>query len=459
MIATQRTLAFLRELVLPRLRRCPEEIDHVLAALSGRFVPPGPSGAPTRGTADVLPTGRNFYSVDIRAIPTRTAWRVGCAAADALLRRHVERTGDYPESVALVVWGTSNMRTHGDDVAELLALLGVRPRWDEGSRRVVGVEAIPLTELGRPRIDVTVRISGLFRDAFPNLVRLINDAITLVARLEEPLDRNLVRAHIARDTAALARSGLPTKEAARRAALRVFGSKPGAYGAGLLPLIDGRNWRSTEDLAEVYLTWGSYAYTGAPEDDGREERDAFQLRLAHTQVVAQNQDNREHDLFDSDDYFQFHGGLIAAVRALRGVAPAAYLGDTSRPDDVRARTLREEACRVFRARVVNPRWLEGVLRHGYKGAVEMAATVDYLFGYDATAEVLDDWMYEQLAAAYLFDGRVRDFLRRANPWAERAMVERLLEAAQRGLWEQPDPDTLRGLRELHGENEAWLEGR
>jgi cobaltochelatase CobN len=338
----------------------------------------------------------------------------------------------------------------------VLSLLGVRPRWDDANRRVVGVDVVPLTELGRPRIDVTVRISGLFRDAFPNLVRLLNDAIALVARLDEPLDRNFVRAHVARDTALLGRS-VPVEEAARRAGLRVFGSKPGAYGAGLLPLIDGRNWQTADDLADVYLTWGSYAYTGA-EEDGREERDAFRLRLAQTEVVAQTQDNREHDLFDSDDYFQFHGGLVAAVRALTGRAPAAYLNDSSRPDAVRARTLREEACRVFRSRVVNPRWLAGVMRHGYKGAVEMAATVDYLFGYDATAEVLDDWMYERLAAAYLFDEAVRDFLRRANPWAERAMIERLLEAAERGLWERPDAETLARLRDQHGANEAWLEG-
>jgi cobaltochelatase CobN len=413
-----------------------------------------------------LPTGRNFYSLDIRAIPTPTAWRVGVAAADALLQRHVERTGNLPESVALIVWGTSNMRTQGDDIAEILYLLGVRPRWE--GRRVVGIEVMALTELGRPRIDVTVRISGLFRDAFPNLVRLLNEAVMLVARLEEPLDRNFVRAHIARDTAMLLHGGqgpgavdtaASAEEAARRASLRVFGSKPGAYGAGLLPLFDNRNWQTTADLADVYLTWGSYAYTGAVDRDGSLEREAFRLRLSQTEVVAQNQDNREHDLFDSDDYFQFHGGLIAAIRAVSGAAPEAYLGDTSRPDVVRARTLREEACRVFRSRVVNPRWLAGVMRHGYKGAVEMAATVDYLFGYDATAEVLDDWMYEKLAAAYLLDDTVRAFLRQSNPWAERAMIERLLEAAERGLWERPDPETLGALQGLHGTSEAWLEGR
>ena len=457
---TSRTLAYLWEVIWPRLQQCRDEIGHVLAALAGRFVPPGPSGAPTRGAADVLPTGRNFYSLDIRAIPSATAWRVGCAAATALLERHRERTGEYPESVSLVVWGTSNMRTGGDDVACILALLGVRPTWDAANRRVTGIELIPLVELGRPRIDVTVRISGLFRDAFPNLVRLLNDAVALVAGLAEPLDRNFVRANIARDTALLVREHGEgaAKECARRAQLRVFGSKPGAYGAGLLPAIDGRNWQTKQDLADIYVAWSSFAYTGAEGDDGQEERQAFQLRLARTDVVAQNQDNREHDLFDSDDYFQFHGGLIAAVQAVRGSAPAAYLGDTSSPDAVVTRTLREEAGRVFRARVVNPRWLAGVMRHGYKGAVEMAATVDYLFGYDATADVVDDWMYERLAAAYLFDDAVRDFLRRSNPWAERAMIERLLEAAERGLWAAPDPTTLARLQEQHGGSEAWLEG-
>jgi len=454
------TLRYLWETVWPRLQQCHQEIDHVLAALAGRFVPPGRSGAPTRGAADILPTGRNFYSLDVRAVPTPTAWRVGCAAADALLQRHLERSGRYPESIALVIWGTSNMRTGGDDIAEALYLLGVRPRWDDARRRVIGLEVIPLTELGRPRIDVTVRISGLFRDAFPNLVQMLNDAVRLVARLEEPLDRNFLKAAIARDTARLCHGegALPVEEASRQASLRVFGSKPGAYGAGLLPLIDGRHWRDVADLARVYLAWSSYAYTGA-DNDGREERGAFQLRLTHTEVVAQNQDNREHDIFDSDDYFQFHGGLIAAVRALTGRSPDAYLGDTSRPDDVRARTLREEAFRVFRSRVVNPRWLAGVMRHGYKGAVEMAATVDYLFGYDATAEILDDWMYQRLAEAYLIDGTVRDFLRESNPWAERAMIERLLEAADRGLWETPSPEMIDRLKSQYGSNDAWLEGR
>jgi cobaltochelatase CobN len=464
---TRRTLAYLRDVLRPRLQQCTDEIANIVKALNGHFVPPGPSGAPTRGATDALPTGRNFYSLDVRAVPSPSAWRVGQAAADALLQRHQERTGSYPESVAVVMWGTSNLRTQGDDVAQVLALLGIKPRWDDANRRVIGLDVIPLGDLGRPRIDVMVRISGLFRDAFPHLVRLLNEAFGLVARLEEPLAMNYLRAHLARDTAFLCRpvvggsdqaAGLSVDEAARRAGLRVFGSKPGAYGAGLLPLIDGRNWQTVDDIAEVYLRWGSFAYTGDEQADGHEERDAFRLRLSQTQVVVQNQDNREHDLFDSDDYFQFHGGLVAAVRVVRGQAPEAYIGDTSRPDDVRVRTLREEAYRVFRSRVVNPRWLAGIMRHGYKGAVEMAATVDYLFGYDATADVVDDWMYERLAEAYLFDDAVRTFVRRVNPWAERAMTERLLEAIQRGLWKKPDPNTRNRLHSQFLANEAWMEG-
>jgi cobaltochelatase CobN len=467
--ATRRTLAFLADTVLQRLRRTPDEIAHVIRALDGRFVPPGPSGAPTRGRCDVLPTGRNFFSLDVRGVPTPTAWEVGRAAAAALLERHRERTGGYPESVAMVAWGTSNMRTGGDDIAEVLALLGVRPRWDGPGGRVVGLDAVPLAELGRPRIDVTLRISGLFRDAFPHLVRLVNDAVALVCGLDEPLDRNFVKANAVRDAARLTHATggeMPEAEAERLARLRVFGSKPGAYGAGLLPLIDGRNWQTTDDITEVYLTWGSYAYTGTdaadahgePAIDGREERTAFRLRLASTDVVLQNQDNREHDIFDSDDYFQFHGGLVTAVTKLSGKPPEAYLGDTSRPESPAARTLREEALRVFRSRVVNPRWLAGVMRHGYKGAGEMAATVDYLFGYDATTNVVEDWMYERLAAAYLFDAAVSDWLRRVNPWAERAMTERLLEAADRGLWGAA-PETLDRLRGLYEANEAGLESR
>ncbi|MFC4467874.1 cobaltochelatase subunit CobN [Streptomyces xiangluensis] len=434
--------------VVPRLARTTDEIDHILRALDGGYVPAGPSGSPTRGLVNVLPTGRNFYSVDPKAIPSRLSWEVGQSLADSLVQRYLQDTGEYPQSVGLTVWGTSAMRTQGDDIAEILALLGCRPVWDDASRRVTGFEVVPVEELGRPRIDVTVRISGFFRDAFPHVVGLIDDAVRAVAELDEPAESNFVRAHADEDTA--------EHGDRRRATARIFGSKPGAYGAGLLPLIDARNWRSDADLAEVYAVWGGYAYGRGLE--GRAARGDMETAFRRIAVAAKNVDTREHDLVDADDYFQYHGGMVAMVRHLTGASPEAYVGDSATPDQVKTRTLGEETHRVFRARVVNPRWMAAMRRHGYKGAFEMAATVDYLFGYDATAGVVDDWMYEKLASEYVFSPENQDFMRKSNPWALRGITERLLEAADRGLWAEPDQETLDRLRATYLELEGDLEG-
>ncbi|WP_280509596.1 cobaltochelatase subunit CobN [Nocardia farcinica] len=440
-------LRFAATEVVPRLRGTGQEIARVLHALDGGFIPAGPSGSPLRGLINVLPTGRNFYSVDPKAVPSRLAWETGQAMADSLLQRYLADQGEYPRSVGLSVWGTSAMRTSGDDIAEVLALLGVRPVWDEASRRVTTLEVIPLPELGRPRIDVTVRISGFFRDAFPHVLALLDDAVRLVADLDEPAEDNYVRAHTLADVA--------EHGDRRRATTRIFGSKPGTYGAGLLQLIDSKSWRSDDDLAQVYTTWGGYAYgrglDGAPAAD--DMRSAYR-RIA---VAAKNTDTREHDIADSDDYFQYHGGMVATVRALTGTNPQAYIGDSTRPDAVRTRTLSEETTRVFRARVVNPRWLEAMRRHGYKGAFEMAATVDYLFGYDATTDVVADWMYEKLSESYVFDETNRKFMQQSNPWALHGIAERLLEAAERGMWSAPEQQTLDRLRQVYLETEGELE--
>ena len=443
-----RVLRFAATEVVPRLERTTDEITHLLHALDGGYVPAGPSGSPTRGLVNVLPTGRNFYSVDPKAIPSRNAWDVGVALADSLLERHRADTGEWPRSVGLTVWGTSAMRTQGDDIAEVLWLLGCRPTWDDASRRVDGFEVVPLDELGRPRVDVTVRISGFFRDAFPHVVAMLDDAVRTVAALDEPADANYLRHHVVTD--------LATHSDERRSTTRIFGSKPGAYGAGLLPLIDAGNWRTDADLAEVYAVWGGYAYGRGL--DGREARGDMETAFRRIAVAAKNQDNREHDIVDSDDYFQYHGGMVAMVRSLTGSAPAAYVGDSATPSAVRTRTLQEETHRVFRARVVNPRWIAAMKRHGYKGAFELAATVDYLFGYDATAGVVDDWMYESLSQEYVFDPDTRAFLEKSNPWALRGITERLLEAAERGLWADPDQRTLEQLRATYLELEGELEG-
>ncbi|MFF8843954.1 cobaltochelatase subunit CobN [Streptomyces sp. NPDC015127] len=433
--------------VVPRLSRTTDEITHAVHALNGGFVPAGPSGSPLRGLVNVLPTGRNFYSVDPKAVPSRLAWETGQALADSLLERYRADNGTWPTSVGLSLWGTSAMRTAGDDIAEALALLGIRPVWDDASRRVTGLEPIPLAELGRPRVDVTLRISGFFRDAFPHTIGLLDDAVRLAASLDEPAADNHVRAHTQAD---LAEHGDE-----RRATTRIFGSRPGTYGAGILQLIDSRDWRTDADLAEVYTVWGGYAYGRGLE--GRPARAEMETAYQRIAVAAKNTDTREHDIADSDDYFQYHGGMVATVRALRGTAPEAYIGDSTRPETVRTRTLVEETSRVFRARVVNPRWIEAMRRHGYKGAFELAATVDYLFGYDATTGVVADWMYDKLTQTYVLDPANRAFLQEANPWALHGIAERLLEAESRGMWEKPDPAVLEGLRQVFLETEGNLE--
>ncbi|MBB4922585.1 cobaltochelatase subunit CobN [Kitasatospora kifunensis] len=446
--AVAEVLTFAAHQVVPRLAATTDELDAVIHALKGGFVPAGPSGSPLRGLVNVLPTGRNFYSVDPKAVPSRLAWETGQALAESLVARYrADNDGAYPPSVGLSLWGTSAMRTAGDDIAEAFALLGIRPVWDDASRRVTGLEPIPLAELGRPRVDVTLRISGFFRDAFPHVVALLDDAVRLAAAQQEADEDNFVRAHVQAD---LAEHGDE-----RRATVRVFGSRPGTYGAGLLQLIDSRDWRTDADLAEVYTVWGGYAY--GRDLNGRPAREEMESAYRRITVAAKNTDTREHDIADSDDYFQYHGGMVATVRALTGSAPAAYIGDSTRPETVKTRTLTEEAARVFRARVVNPRWLEAMRRHGYKGAFEMAATVDYLFGYDATTGVVADWMYERLTQEYVLDPVNREFLTSANPWALHGISERLLEAAERGLWAEPDPQLLAELQAAFLEAEGDLE--
>ena len=404
------------------------EIDALLAGLDGRRVAPGPSGAPSRGRPEVLPTGRNFYSVDTRAVPTPAAWQLGWKSAQLLVERYAQDHGDYPKTLALSAWGTSCMRTGGDDIAQALALIGARPTWDDASRRVTGFEILPPSVLDRPRVDVTLRVSGFFRDAFPGLIDLFDAAARAVAALDEPADQNPLAAQVRAEAAAAGGD----QAAVRRAASRVFGSKPGAYGAGLQALIDERGWTGRGDLARAYVAWGGYAYGAGRE--GEAAHGLFERRLKSVQAVVHNQDNREHDLLDSDDYYQFEGGLTAAVAEASGHEPAVYHNDHSRPETPRIRTLDEEVARIVRGRVVNPKWIHGVMRHGYKGAAEMAATVDYLFAFAATTKAVRDDHFDAVFDAYLADDAVRDFIAQANPAALRDICARLSEAQDRHLW-------------------------
>ena len=450
-----RALSFACRELVPRLEQAQDEITHVLDALDGRYVPAGPAGAPTRGMAHILPTGRNFYAVDPRGLPSQAAWRVGQQLAREAIERYRQEEGRYPETVGLSAWGTSQMRTQGDDVSEVLALLGVEPVWHPQSRRPERLALIPLESLGRPRVDVTLRISGFFRDAFPHLIEMVDEAITMVVSADEPSDQNFPRKHYLQDLATNADLGVEEAEASAR--YRIFGAKPGTYGAGIQTLIETQNWKSEQDFAKVFLEWGGYAY--GKEANGVDARPIFAERLRSVQVALHNQDNREHDIFDSDDYFQFHGGMIASIRALTGTQPKAYFGDSSRPEMVRVRDLQEETLRVYRSRVVNPKWIEAIKRHGYKGGLEMTATVDYVFAFDATAQIAPDFLYEGLAESYALDPHTRAFLQQSNPWALNAIASRLLEAHERGMWEEAKPATLEALRGVLLESEALLEAR
>jgi cobaltochelatase CobN len=439
----------------PALAACGDaELAGLLTGLDGRFVAPGPSGAPTRGRPDVLPTGRNFYSVDTRTVPTPAAWQLGWQSAQLLVETHAQVHGDWPRAMALSAWGTSNMRTGGDDIAQALALIGARPVWDDGSRRVTGFEVLPASVLGRPRVDVTLRVSGFFRDAFPGLVDLFDSAVTAVAaRTDEAAADNPIAARVGADTAALVAEGADTDTARRQASWRIFGSKPGAYGAGLQALIDERGWSERSDLARAYLAWGGYAYgAGTGRGDGAgygvAAQASFAARLAAVEAVVHNQDNREHDLLDSDDYYQFEGGLSVAVEHLSGRRPAVWHNDHSRPFAPKVRALDEEISRVVRARVVNPKWIAGVMRHGYKGGFEIAATVDYLFAFAATTGAVRDDQFDMVYAAFVEDGAVRGFLAEHNPAALREIAARFLEARERGLWRGRSNSAYHRLRQL-----------
>jgi cobaltochelatase CobN len=433
-VRSRAVLDFIDGALRPSVAACGDaELAAVLTGLDGRFVKPGPSGAPTRGRLDMLPTGRNFFSVDTRAVPTPTAWTLGWKSAAMLLERHRQEHGAWPKSLVLSAWGTANMRTGGDDIAQALALMGVQPRWDAGAGgRVAGFDIMPLSVLDRPRVDVTLRVSGFFRDAFPAQIDLFDSAARAVAALDEPDSQNPLAARNRAERTALVAKGASEAEAAQRAGYRIFGSKPGAYGAGLQALIDEKGWNDSGDLARAYLAWGGYAYGGGVS--GAAEGRMFETRLAQVDAILHNQDNREHDLLDSDDYYQFEGGLAATVKHLTGRKAVVWHNDHSRPETPQIRSLEQEIARVVRARVVNPKWIQGVMRHGYKGAFEMAATVDYLFAFAATADCVADHHFDAVFEAYLLDDAVRDFIAAHNPAALKEIADRLQEAQARGLW-------------------------
>ncbi len=441
--ATRSVLATVTTLIQPRLAASgPAEMAALLDGLDGKFIAPGPSGAPSRGRLDVLPTGRNFYSVDSRAIPTPTAWELGKKSAESLVLRHFQDHGTYLQSLALSVWGTANMRTGGDDIAQALALIGAKPVWDPSSLRVSGYEIIPLAKLSRPRVDVTLRISGFFRDAFPAQIALFDRAARAIGALDEPSEDNPIAARMRSDALGLIAQGQSEAEAGLAAGHRIFGSKPGTYGAGLNALVDSGTWSTRADLAKAALDWGQYAY-GA-QAAGIPERARFAGRLASVDAIVHNQDNREHDLLDSDNYYQFEGGLSAAAEILSGHQPAAYHNDHSRPERPLIRTLEEEISHVMRSRVVNPKWIAGVKRHGYRGAFEIIATVDFMLAFAATTGAVKTHHFDLAFEAFVEDAATRQFILASNRYGYDELIAKFNEARRRGLW-TPRSNSAYGL--------------
>ncbi len=429
----RRCLEYISSFLVPALNATTDELTNTLAACGGGYVPSGPSGAPTRGTADILPTGRNFYSVDPRCIPSMAAWKVGVDLADALLERFLKDEGKYPESVGNVLWATDTMRTNGECVAECLYLMGITPVWEEASGRVLWVEPIPLETLKRPRIDVTVRISGLFRDNFPNLARLVDEAVSMVASLEEPFEKNFLLKHVETETAEQVAQGVDPQIAREEALYRVFGDKPGDYGTGVGEAIESKNWETQADLGNIYITWGGYVY--GKKHFGMTAPEILKRRLQHVEATTKNMSSREYDALQIDDTYGYHAGMDLAVKVVTGNAPRSYYGDSSDPDRVKVRSTAEEIKYCYRARLVNPKWIEGMMRHGYHGAAEFSRQMDYVLGWDATADVIEDWMWDKLAEKFVLDEKMQAWLKDVNPYALQNMTERLLEAIERGLWE------------------------
>lgn len=450
----KRVLRFMCETVTDKLDHITDEMDNLMAGTAGRFVPPALGGNPTRGNVAILPSGRNFYASDPGQIPSRAAWEIGGKLARQMLAQYDRQEGGLPEGIAMVVWAGNTMKTCGEDFAECLYLMGVRPVYLGESTRVLGVEPIPLEELGRPRLDVTLRISGLFRDMYPNLIRLMDQAVTKVAALDEPEDMNYIKKHIREDMEKLTADGLPEEQALDQSYIRVYGCAPGCYGTAVAHVIDSKQWTDFRDLAQVFETWSSYGYTSNLHGESRPE--AFRRRMSTVGVTIKNESNAEYDMMSSDDFYGYHGGLAACVRANSGKKPLSVTGHTDDPDRPVTRDLDQETARIVRSRILNPKWLEGLKRHGFKGAQEIASAVDRLFGWDATAETAEDWMYQSMAETFLFDEETRKWMEQVNRWSVHSVSERLLEASQRGMWDT-DEETLHRLRSIYMQAEGTIE--
>jgi cobaltochelatase CobN len=447
-------LSYVCDFIYPNVLKMTDELTNCMLGIAGRYVPPGPSGSPTRGNAHLLPMGTNFYSIDPDAIPTEASWRVGKKMADDMVGRYVNENGIYPENVGIIVWATDTMKTCGDDVAYIFSLMGIQPTWGAVGGKITGMEVIPLSELGRPRIDVTARISGLFRDSFPGIVNMIYDAVGMISELDESEESNYFKKHLSEDIRKFISEGMSPADARKISEIRIFGDPPGQHGTGVDVLIASSKWDSIDQIAQTFTTWGCYAYGGKWR--GEKVPEAFKKRMGTLNVTVKNHNDREYDLLDIDDDYAHLGGMNAAVRVYGGYKPYSVMGDSSDVDRLKTRTLEEETSYVMRSRVLNPKWLDGLKRHGYKGAMELSKLTEYILGWGATSDSIEPWMYEEVSKTFILDQETRDWVNENNPYAMKEMIEDMLEAIERNLWDAPK-EMKEKLQELYLDSESNLE--
>lgn len=445
-------LSFVCGTLVPNIMRTGDEMESLVHALNGGYIVPGPPGAVSRGSTEALPTGRNIYGIDPNTIPSRNAWANGVKMADAMLQRYIDENGCYPRNVAFIVWATDTMKTGGDDIADILWLMGVRPVWAHDGR-ISGLEAVSLEELGRPRIDVSVRITGLFRDSFPNIIGLINEAVGIVSSLDETDEENYLASNLRNEISEMIRSGVDEIRAKEECSIRVFGGRSGSYGGGLNHAIEDHDWKDIGDLARMYTTWGGCGFA----EDGREIRmeETFVRKLTSADIGVKNMPDRQMDVFSGDDVYAYLGGLSALKEAATGRKLDLFVGDGSDPDRPKVRTASEECGHVMRARVLNPRYIEGLRRHGFQGVADLARVCEYMLGWDAASGSIDDWMFHDFADMVLSDEN-REWMNDENPFSMMEILRDLMEAVERGLWDV-DEEMRRRLEMAFLETEGRLE--
>ncbi len=421
-----------------------DEIGSLLHGFEAGFIEPGPSGLITRGSPEILPTGRNFYSLDPFKVPTKAAWRVGRKLADGVIEKYEQEHGKVPENIAMYWMCSDIMWADGEQLAQIMQLIGVEPIWKGG--KVKEYRIIPLGELNRPRIDVTIRVSGITRDCFYNCVELVDDAIQEVAQLDEPVEMNYLKKHMVEASV----DGIEGDCA------RIFASKPGTYGNGVNLAVYASAWKEDKDLSDVYVYWNGYAY--GRDVFGEKAHDKFVSQLKSVDMTFNKTVTDEYDLCGCCCYFGTHGGLTTAAREKSKSEVSTYYGDTRDMDRVEIRTLADEIRRVARTKLLNPKWIEGMKRHGYKGAGDMSKRIGRIYGWEATTQEVDDWIFDDITKTFVLDDEMRSFFEENNPWALEEIGRRLLEAYERGLWEA-DPEVIEGLKRTYLEIEGWIEER